>query len=230
MSRNSGVGIYGGTFNPIHIGHLRAAEEVAEILGLDRVTFVPSARPPHKRPSEHDPIAPANERLAWVRGAIADNPRFDVDAIEVERGGASFAVETLRSIGGKLAPALPVFIIGYDAFVELGSWREPEKLLALAHFAVTTRPPQTRRSLSEWLPAIYRDSVEIAPDGLSGRHRSAGSWIRLIEISRLDISSSDIRARLRAGRSVRYLIPHGAHAAITGSGAYCASTSSEQST
>jgi nicotinate-nucleotide adenylyltransferase len=230
MTRNSGVGIYGGTFNPIHVGHLRAAEEVAEMLGLERVTFVPSAQPPHKRASELDPIAPAEERLAWVRVAVAGNPRFDVDAIEVERGGASFAVETLRSIGGKTAPELPVFIIGHDAFVELGSWREPEKLLTLANFAVTTRPPVTRPSLSEWLPAIYRDAVEIAADGLSGRHRTAGSWIRLIEISRLDISSSDIRARLRAGRSVRYLIPDGAHAAITGSGAYCASANNEQST
>jgi len=230
MTRNSGTGIYGGTFNPVHLGHLRAAEEVAEILGLDRVTFVPSAQPPHKRASEHDPIAPAEDRLAWVRSAAADNPRFDVDAIEVERGGASFAIETIRSIGCKVAPALPVFIIGHDAFVELGSWREPENLLTLAHFAVTTRPPVIRRSLSEWLPAIYRDSVEIAPDGLSGRHRTAGTWIRLIEISRLDISSSDIRARLRAGRSVRYLIPDGAHAAITGSGAYRASAKNEQPT
>jgi len=230
MTRNSGVGIYGGTFNPIHVGHLRAAEEAAEILGLDRVTFVPSAQPPHKRASEDDPIAPAEERLAWVRSAVAGNPRFDVDAIEVERGGASFAVDTLRSIGSKIAPALPVFIIGYDAFVELGSWREPNTLLTLANFAVTTRPPVIRRSLSEWLPAIYRDCVEIAPDGLSGRHRTAGTWIRLIEISRLDISSSDIRARLRAGRSVRYLIPNGAHAAITESGAYDVSAKNEQPT
>jgi nicotinate-nucleotide adenylyltransferase len=230
MTRNSGVGIYGGTFNPIHVGHLRAAEEVAEILGLERVTFVPSARPPHKRASERDPIAAAEERLAWVRSAVADNPRFDVDAIEVERGGASFAIDTLRSISCKTSPALPVFIIGHDAFVELGSWREPEKLLSLAHFAVTTRPPVTRGSLSEWLPAIYRDSIEIAPDGLSGKHRTAGTWVRLIEISRLDISSSDIRARLRAGQSVRYLIPDGAHAAITSSGAYCAPTKNERST
>lgn len=230
MTHDSRVGIYGGTFNPIHVGHLRAAEEVAESLGLDRVIFVPSAQPPHKSASAHDPIAPAEERLAWVRRAVADNPLFDVDAIEVERGGASFAIETLRCIGRKIAPGIPVFIIGHDAFVELGSWREPEKLLTVANFAVTTRPPVTRPSLSEWLPAIYRDSIEIAPDGLSGRHRAAGTWIRLIEISSLDISSSDIRSRLRAGRSVRYLIPDGVHAAITGSGAYCAPAQNERST
>jgi nicotinate-nucleotide adenylyltransferase len=228
MTRHSGVGIYGGTFNPIHVGHLRAAEEVAEAVGLERVSFVPSAQPPHKRPSDDDPIAPALDRLAWVRAAVADNPRFDVDPIEVERGGASFAVDTLRSIGGKTPPELPVFIIGHDAFTLLGSWREPKKLLELAHFVVTTRPPVTRGSLADWLPAIYRDRVEISPDGLSGRHRDAGTWIRSIEISHLDISSSDIRARLRAGRSVRYLIPDGVHAAITASGAYRAHANSEQ--
>jgi nicotinate-nucleotide adenylyltransferase len=220
MTRTSRVGIYGGTFNPIHIGHLRAAEEVAEALDLERVIFVPSAQPPHKRPSKEDPIAPAAERLAWVRTAVADNPRFEVDALEVERGGSSFAVETLRIIGRKTAPERPIFIIGHDAFVELGTWREPERLLALANFAVTTRPPAAKGSLAEWLPRVYEDSVAIAPDGLSGRHREAGTWIRLVEISLLDVSSSDIRARLREGRSVRYLIPDAVGEAVARSAAF----------
>ena len=220
MTQTSRVGIYGGTFNPIHIGHLRAAEEVAEALDLERVIFVPSAQPPHKRPSKDDPIAPAAERLAWVGTAVADNPRFEVDALEVERGGSSFAVETLRIIGRKTAPELPVFIIGHDAFVELGSWREPERLLTLANIAVTTRPPEAKGSLAEWLPRVYADSVEIAPDGLSGRHREAGTWIRLVEISLLDVSSSDIRARLREKRSVRYLIPDAVGEAVARSAAF----------
>ena len=220
MTRTSRVGIYGGTFNPIHIGHLRAAEEVAEALDLERVIFVPSSQPPHKRTSQDDPIAPAAERLAWVRIAVEDNPRFEVDALEVERGGSSFAVETLRIIGRKTSPELPVFIIGQDAFVELGSWREPERLITLANFAVTTRPPAKKGSLAEWLPSIYEDAVEIAPDGLSGRHRAAGTWIRLVEVSALDISSSDIRARLREGRSVRYLVPDAVVEAIARSGAF----------
>ena len=220
MTRISRVGIYGGTFNPIHIAHLRAAEEVAETLDLERVIFVPSSQPPHKKTSEDDPIAPAEERLAWVRIAVAGNPRFEVDALEVERGGASFAVETLRIIGRKTAPELPVFIIGHDAFVELGSWREPDRLITLANFAVTTRPPAKKGSLAEWLPSIYEDAVEIAPDGLSGRHNAAGTWIRLVELSALDISSSDIRARLREGRSVRYLVPDAVSDAIARSGAF----------
>lgn len=228
MTRAAGVGIYGGTFNPIHMGHLRAAEEVADALDLEKIIFVPSAEPPHKQTSVADPIAPAAERLAWVRAAVADNPRFDVDPIEVERGGASFAVETLRAVGRRTAPALPVFIIGHDAFVELGSWREPEQLLTLAHFAVTTRPPTSSGSLSEWLPNVLCDLVEVAPDGRSARHRTAGSWIRLIEISLLDVSSSDIRARLRAGRSVRYLIPDCVNAAIARSNAFDSDEHCEQ--
>jgi nicotinate-nucleotide adenylyltransferase len=227
MIQSSGIGIYGGTFNPIHMGHLRAAEEVAEVLALERVTFVPSAEPPHKRDRADDPIAPAQDRLAWVRAAVADNARFDVDALEVDRGGASFAVETLRTMGRKTSPRLPVFIIGHDAFVEIASWREPRELFRLAHFAVTTRPPVSRRSLTEWLPEEFRDLIEIDADGLSGRHRSAPTWIRLIEVSRLDISSSDVRARLRTGRSVRYLIPDSVHDAIRASRAYAPRESKE---
>lgn len=230
MTRMAGVGIYGGTFNPIHVGHLRAAEEVAEALDLEKIVFVPSAEPPHKQASAADPIAAAEERLTWVRAAVADNPRFDVDPIEVERGGASFAVETLRVIGGRTAPDLPVFIIGHDAFVELGSWLEPEQLLSLAHFAVTTRPPIASGSLSEWLPEILRGLVEVAPDGRSARHREADTWIRLIEISLLDVSSSDIRARLRDGRSVRYLVPDCVSAAIAASSAFQPDVPSERHT
>lgn len=220
MSRPSRVGIYGGTFNPIHIGHLRAAEEVAEALGLEQVVFVPSATPPHKCARPDDPIAPARDRLAWVRAAVADNPRFAVDDIEVERGGPSFAVETLRSVGRRTAPERPVFIIGHDAFVEIGTWREPAALLELANFAVTTRPPVAGGSLAEWLPDLFRSRVDVAPDGLSARHRTADTWIRLIEIPMLDVSSSEIRASLREGRSVRYLIPQVVIHAIETSGAY----------
>jgi nicotinate-nucleotide adenylyltransferase len=229
MTSADRVGVYGGTFNPIHVGHLRAAEEVAQALELERVIFVPSARPPHKRQSQNDPIAPCECRLAWVRTAVADNPRFEVDALEIERGGSSFAVETLRVIGQRTAPQRPVFIIGHDAFIELDSWRDPERLLTLANFAVTTRPPVAKGSLEEWLPDLFRDSVEIAPDGLSGRHREAETWIRLIEISLLDISSSDLRERLREGRSTRYLIPDAVIEEITKSGAYtCAERQSQE--
>ena len=92
--------------------------------------------------------------------AIRDNPRFEVDALEIERGGASYSVDTLRTIGERIAPEKPVFIIGQDAFVEIDSWREPEALFELAHFVVITRPPVAVASLADWLPRCIRDIVE----------------------------------------------------------------------
>jgi nicotinate-nucleotide adenylyltransferase len=214
------VGLFGGTFNPIHIGHLRAAEEVAESLGLERMVFVPSAQPPHKLPDRSDTLAPAGLRLHWVQTAIAGNPRFEVDTLELERAGPSYSVDTLRAFATRFEPARCVFVIGQDAFVELGSWREPAALLELAHFAVTTRPPRSDGSLESWMPSALASQLELAPDGRSGRHRSAKTWIRTIEISALEISSSDIRARLRARRSVRYLLPDGIHDAVLQSRVY----------
>jgi nicotinate-nucleotide adenylyltransferase len=212
------VGVFGGTFNPIHLGHLRAAEEVAEALGLARVLFVPSARPPHKRSG--DAVAPADERLAWVRLAIAGNPRFEVDPLEIERAGPSYLVETLRALGSRHGRERLVFILGRDAFAEMAAWREPRALLALADFAVMTRPPVREGSLAQWLPASLADDVVLAADGRSAAHKSAGTRVRLVEITALDVSASDIRARLREGRSVRYLLPDAVREAVAASGVY----------
>jgi nicotinate-nucleotide adenylyltransferase len=222
------IGIYGGTFNPIHLGHLRAAEEIAERLALERIVFVPSAKPPHKGtlrahagpPAEAGPLAPAADRLAWVRAAIADNPRFEVDELELARAGASYTVDTLALIGRQTAPELPTFIIGHDAFAELGTWKDPQRLLELAHFAVMSRPPTVSGHLADWLPEVLRGDVELAPDGQNGRHRRAGTELRLVEIAALDISASDIRARLRQRRSVRYLLPEAVRVAVEKSGVF----------
>jgi nicotinate-nucleotide adenylyltransferase len=218
------IGVYGGTYNPIHVGHLRAAEEVAELLDLERVLFVPSAVPPHKPDAPRGGVATAGERLAWVRLAIQDNARFAADAIEVERGGASYLVDTLAGLRERCARAQPgaelVFLVGSDAFAEMGTWRAPRELFRLAHYAVIVRPPLRRGSLADWLPDAVRDDVEIAPDGRSGRHREAGTWLRLIEIAGFDVSSSDVRQRLQEGRSVRYLLPEAVRQAVLASGAY----------
>jgi nicotinate-nucleotide adenylyltransferase len=214
------IGIFGGTFNPIHLAHLRAAEEVVGALELERMIFVPSADPPHKIDIPGDRIASAELRLEWVRLAIRDNLRFAVDALEIERGGASYSVDTLRAIGERIAPEKPVFVVGQDAFVEIDSWREPEALFELAHFAVITRPPVAVVSLADWLPRCIRNIVEPDRGGVFAQHREAGTWIRLIEIPALDISSSDIRIRLRDDQSVRYLLPSAVEEAIEKSGAY----------
>jgi nicotinate-nucleotide adenylyltransferase len=224
MTTSARVGIFGGTFNPIHVGHLRAAEEVIEALALERIIFVPAAEPPHKTSSAEGPIAPVGERLAWVRAAVRDNARFEVDALEVERGGPSYTVETLRSIGARVAPERPVFALGQDAFAEVGTWREPRALFTLAHFAVFTRPPMATGSLADWLPECIRDDVTISADGRSGKHTSAGTWLRLLEIPGLDVSASEIRRRLREGLSVRYLVPEAVLGAVVQSGVYGAGT------
>lgn len=214
------IGILGGTFNPIHQGHLRAAEEVVEALDLERMLFIPSADPPHKADRPEDPIAPAELRLEWVRIAIRDNPRFDVDSIEIERGGSSYSVETLTEIGRRIAPAKPVFCIGQDAFVEIDSWREPERVFELAHFAVITRPPVAVLSLADWSPRCIARDIEPTQDGRCAENARTGTWIRLVDVTALDISSSEVRRRLRAGQSIRYLLPAAVVEAVEKSGAY----------
>ena len=198
-------GVLGGTFNPIHLGHLRAAEEVAEALELPRILLVPSAQPPHKDAGAGDRLAPAERRLAWVEAACRDNPKLEACDLEVRRGGASYTVETLGELAKHAAPDRPVFLIGADAFAELGSWRDPETVLGLADFAVMNRPG-TPGGLADWLPASLRDGFELESCGEAARHRRGGT-IRVVSISALAISSSDIRLRARRGGSLRYLVP-----------------------
>jgi nicotinate-nucleotide adenylyltransferase len=213
------VGLFGGTFNPIHLGHLRAAEEVREKLGLARVVFVPSADSPLKRGGP-DVMASARQRLAWVELAIQGNPAFSVDGLELERPGPSYTVDTLRVFAERLAPARPVFIVGCDAFAELASWREPKALLALAHFAVISRPPAGDGEGSAWIPAELAAELILAPNRREARHRSAGTWLRRVPIGALDVSSTDLRRRLSEGRSVRYLLPDPVLDAVVRSGVY----------
>lgn len=215
------TGILGGTFNPIHLGHLRAAEEVREQLELERMLLVPSADPPLKRGGP-EILAPARERLAWVRAAVADNDRLCVSDLELEREGPSYTVDTLRILGEQLPGGPPVFVIGHDAFVELPAWREPRTLLTLAHFAVVARPPLRAGRLSDWLPTELARDFELSEDGQSARHRSAGTWLRRLEIQGLEVSATGIRRRLREGLSVRYLVPEAARRTIEESGIYAA--------
>ena len=216
------IGLYGGTFNPVHQGHLRAAQEVVEALDLERMLFIPSAHPPHKQEEGEDIIAAAELRLEWVELAVRGNSRFAVDAIEMERPGPSYLVDTLLTLRERHPGLEFVFTVGQDAFEEMGTWRVPGDIFRLAHIAVTTRPPVLTGSLAHWLPECVRNEIEIAADGFSARHREAGTWIRQLPITALDISASRIRALLRAGSSIRYLVPDGVRAAIEASGCYTA--------
>src|SRR5262249_30226755 len=121
------IGILGGTFNPIHLGHLRSAEEVCEQQGLDRVLFIPSATPPHKRAGG---LVAARHRLAMVKLAIAGNPRFRVSTVEIDRGGRSFSVDTLRMLHARMPRTSFTFILGIDAFREIATWKEYTSIFA----------------------------------------------------------------------------------------------------
>lgn len=224
MKRKQGAarsGLFGGTFNPIHLGHLRAAEEVREALGLDSIAFIPSNVPPHKRERDGDPIAPAALRVAWVESAIADQPDFSIDRVELEREGPSYLVDTLRTIRARDPNAPPpVFIVGEDAFAEMGEWRAPETLFSLADFAVMTRPPGRLCDLALRIPETVRSRFRFEDAGRRAHHESAGTTIELVEITALDVSSSQIRRACREGRSIRWLVPEAVRRGIEASGCY----------
>lgn len=225
-AREDRVGVFGGTFNPIHLGHLRAAEEVREALSLEQVLFMPSAIPPHKEADAADPIATAERRLEWVELAIAAHPHFSVDRIEIDRPGPSFLVDTLAAIRVREAGATgegksrTVFIVGEDAFAEMGDWREPERIFELTDLAVMTRPPSRLTDLERRIPDVVRDVFDFSADGRTAAHRKAGTRIELVTITALDISSSQVRRESRAGRSIRFLVPETIREAIEASRCY----------
>lgn len=221
--RATRIGLFGGTFNPIHLGHLRAAEEVRETLGLAGIAFIPSNVPPHKRTAEGDPIAPAAQRLAWVERAIAGHAPFSIDRVELDREGPSYLVDTLSTIRERDPDGPPpVFIVGEDAFAEMGDWRAPDALFELADFAVMTRPPGRIDDLEARMPIVVRDRFAFEVGGRVARHRSAGTRIDLVPITALDISSSRIRRACREGRSIRWLVPESIRESIERSGCYAA--------
>ena len=185
------LGVFGGTFDPIHFAHLAVAQEAAETLGLERVLFVPAGQPPHKPDRV---ISSGADRLAMVELAIAGNARFAVDRLELDRAGPSYTVDTLealraRSVAGE-SPALTL-ILSSEAFRELPTWREPRRILELTCFAVAPRegyPPITTFDTDQAFPE-FRDRVTYL-DG-----------------PRMRLSASELRTRAAAGRTLRYLVP-----------------------
>ncbi len=200
------IGILGGTFDPPHVGHLLAASDAHDELKLDRVLFIPAAQQPLKAHLSNGPVstqperAPAADRLQMVRLAIADDERFEVSAIEINRGGLSYTVETL----GKLAESSPgdswYFLIGADVLETFAKWREPERILQLATLAVFTRgigdgdsaKALWDRFCAEWR-ASHGRTPEHAPAFVNGR--------------RVDVSSTEVRGRVTAGRSIHGFVP-----------------------
>lgn len=201
------IGILGGTFDPIHYGHLRLAEEACEALGLSRVLLIPSGRPPHR----DAPRTPAADRLAMARLGAADNSALEVDACEVQNAAPSYTVDTLEHLRQRLGTSQPlVLLLGADAFAGLTSWHRWRELFGLAHLAIANRPghpPHSRRHpqvLSDALAAECKGRFCTHADDL--RTGPAGR-VLAFEMTPLAISASLIRSRLAAGRSVRYLLP-----------------------
>jgi len=197
------IGIFGGTFNPIHLGHLRSAEEVREHQRLDRILFIPSATPPHKQATG---VAAAHHRLAMVRLAIRGNPYFRVSTIELERTGRSYSIDTLRLLHQRLPRARFAFIIGLDAFREIATWKDYHSIFGLTDLVVTSRPPYAISSIRNALPVAVRTQFCYQPKTRTLEHRT-GHRIVFQPLTDLDISASSIRAQLARRQSIRYLVP-----------------------
>lgn len=195
------VAMLGGTFDPVHLGHLRSAVELREALGLERVHMMPAHVPPHREA----PGVAAAERLAMLEAGIGDTPGLIADGRELERDGPSYSADTLTLLRRELGErARLVMAVGHDAFLKLAGWHDPERLFALAHIVVIDRPDHQAA-----LPAALEALIEgrEAVDGESLFSQPAGGVLRLRLPSRMAISATDLRHRLAAGRSVRYLLP-----------------------
>jgi nicotinate-nucleotide adenylyltransferase len=198
------VGLFGGTFNPIHLGHLRSAEEIRESFGLGQVIFIPASYPPHK---EKGNILPASLRAQMVRLAIADNPCFAFSEVELRRPGKSYSVETITHFRRQFGPEAELyFILGLDAFLEINTWKEYGALFALCHFIVMTRPGFEKNFSPEHLPVEMAKDFCYDPKRGGYAHR-AGFFVFPKEITALDISSTKIRDNIRDHHSVKYLLP-----------------------
>ena len=219
------IAVLGGTFNPIHFGHLRVAEEVAEGLGLDKVIFMPSSTPPHK-PGRTIPAAEL--RVEMIKIALKGNPRFEVSDIEIKRGGRSYTFETVKELKEKGGKELKLsLIVGADSFNEITSWCEYEELMKTANFIVVPRSGYPVKKIAEVLP------VELAKkfwyDADTGTYvNSFGSSVTYFNTTPMNISSSDIREIIGRGGSARYLLDNAVYEFILTNGLYKGRNKREQ--
>ncbi len=206
------IGVFGGMFDPIHYGHLRTAHELHEILGLESLVFLPAGDPPHRAA----PLADAETRLAMVRAAVADDPRFIVDDRELRRSGPSYTILTLEELRSERKEQPIALIMGMDAFAGIGRWHRAQDLLSLAHLVIALRPRAP--APKEGFPAdLLRTKRCEDPARLSG---SPAGLVYVSEGTQLDLSSSAVRDVVAAGRDPRYLMPEAARRIIRARGSY----------
>lgn len=208
------LGIFGGTFNPIHFGHLRAAEEVRYLAGLDKVLFMPSGNPPLKSSDLTD----SSHRYAMTRLATRSNPDFLVSDIEMRHEGKSYTVETVEKIYGIYSGDELFFILGLDAFLDIPDWREPERLLTSIDFIIVSRPGLGMRDLSS---SPYVEGIDQASEtGVLPIRLKGGRRAFAVSVSPFDVSSTSIRRLVREGRSIKYLLPEAVEQYILDTGLY----------
>ena len=204
-SANAPLGILGGTFDPIHYGHLRLAEEVGDALKLSEVRFIPTGTPPHRA----NPGTAAGDRLAMVRLATAENDHFRVDDREVRREGRAYTVDTLTELRGELGTTRPlVLILGADAFLDLATWSRWQMLFGLAHLAIAYRPgfpvDTWQSRMPQPLAQEYTKRLMHQPLSV---HLAPAGGIVVVPLTALDISATALRDALRRAASPRYLLP-----------------------
>jgi nicotinate-nucleotide adenylyltransferase len=198
------LGLFGGTFNPIHLGHLRAGVEVQERFALDRVLYLPAAVPPHKATPE---LLASAHRLKMVRLAVGGQSRLKASDAEIKRSGKSYSIQTVRHFHRAFPQGVELFfILGLDAFLEIPTWKEYRQLFGLCHFIVLDRHGFSRRRLPEFL--FEEISPEFVP--IPREHRflhPSGHSVYWAAITRLDISSTLIRGLRSQGKAISYLVP-----------------------
>lgn len=189
------IGLYGGTFNPIHVGHLIVIESVREQMLFDRLLFIPSANPPNKS----DPsLAPAADRLNMARLALDGNPDFEVSDVETSRGGISYTVDTLAALAGLYPRATLSLIIGADNLIEFQTWKSPDEILEKAELVVMNRPGYAVQGVKSELSRLAKH----------------------VNVPQIGVSGTDIRRRVKLGRSIRYLVPPRVEEYIRSKGLY----------
>ena len=210
------TGILGGTFNPIHLAHLRIAEEVHQALELDRTLFIPAAEPPHKDVAGEISFA---HRLAMVEAALKDFPAFQASDLELQRSGKSFSVDTLELLRQEDPQGERYFIIGLDSYRDIASWKDFSRIFCLSHMVVTTRPGAVIRDSLEPLPVAMHKDFCYDKGSKRLRHKS-GNYLIFLEETKLDISSTQIRGLKRKGQPIEHLVPAAVAAYIEENGLY----------
>ena len=207
-AENMKIGIYGGTFNPVHYGHLRTAEEVAERLSLDKILFIPAGKTPFDKPD----LEKAGHRYKMVKAAINGNPHFNISGLEIKASGKSYTVDTLIKLRNKYRKSEFYFILGIDAFIDLPCWKHPGRLVELTNLVVISRPDYSFAELlsSPYLKGVSRKILR----ELDKRNReeviidiAGNSKGILINVTGINISASHIRDLMKSGKNINYLLP-----------------------